>query len=106
MNEASMLGSPQAQFYLGNRYQKGEGVSPDLDRARRLFRLCAAQGISTCQYRLASLILEIPNRLERDLVEAIAWLQLAAAQNLPEAKAMLDREMVRSRLPNWIGPGR
>jgi TPR repeat protein len=43
MREASVLGSPQAQFYLGNRYETGNGVPREMDRARRYFRLCAAQ---------------------------------------------------------------
>ena len=48
MRQASVLGSPQAQFFLGNQYEKGIGVTPDLDRARRQFRLCASQGVAAC----------------------------------------------------------
>jgi TonB family protein len=91
LRRASMLGSTQAQFYLGNRYEKGDGVPVELDRARRYFRLCAATGTPLCQLRLAILILSSPDRPERDLVQAIAWLQFAA-EKLPEAREFLDRE--------------
>ena len=42
MRSAATLGSRQAQFDLGSRYETGNGVPRDLDRARRYYRLCAA----------------------------------------------------------------
>ena len=52
-------GSPQAQFYLGNVYEKGTGVEREPDRAMGYFRFCAAQGVPECQYRLAHLLLTL-----------------------------------------------
>jgi TonB family protein len=49
MGQASAQGSPQAQFYLGNRYEKGDGVPRDPSQARRFFRLCAVEGVAMCQ---------------------------------------------------------
>jgi hypothetical protein len=92
LRKASTLGSAQAQFYLGNRYEKGEGVPLELDRARRYFRLCAAVGTPMCQLRLAKLMLSAPGRPERDYVQAIAWLQLAAENGVLEARGILDGE--------------
>lgn len=92
MRQASILGSPQAQFHLGNRYEIGDGVPRELDRAGRYYRLCAAQGAALCQYRLGHLLLEEPNRRERDYVQAVAWLQLASEQGLSEARDMAARE--------------
>lgn len=92
MRQASVLGSVQAQFHLGNRYETGSGVPRELDRARRYFRLCAAQGIPLCQYRLGYLMLSDPGRPERDTVQAVAWLQLAAEQGVAEAKDLAARE--------------
>jgi TonB family protein len=37
MRAAAVLGSRQAQFFLGDRYEKGEGVPRELDRSRRYF---------------------------------------------------------------------
>jgi TonB family protein len=92
MRQASILGSVQAQFHLGNRYETGSGVPREPDRARRYFRLCAAQGVPLCQYRLGHLLLDDPGRPERDTVQAVAWLQLAAEQGIPEAKKLAERE--------------
>lgn len=92
LREAATLGSIQAQFYLGDRYQKGSGVPIDLDRARRYFRLCSAQGVSVCQYRLAKLLLEKKDRAERDYVQAVALLQLAADGGLKEARDVAAKE--------------
>lgn len=76
MRQASVLGSPQAQFYLGNRYENGDGVPRELDRAHRYFRMCAAQGVAQCQFRIASLLFNAPDRPERDYVQAVAWFKL------------------------------
>ncbi|HEX3744216.1 MAG TPA: TonB family protein [Bryobacteraceae bacterium] len=86
MRQASVLGSPQAQFYLGDVYETGNGVPPDPARARRHFQLCAAAGVASCQYRVGRLLLHVPNRRERDYVQGVAWMQLAAAQGFAEAK--------------------
>jgi TonB family protein len=95
MRDAATLGSVEAQFFLGGAYEKGVGVPVEPDRARRYFRLCAAKGQPLCQYRLAQLLLESPDRTEDDYVQAIAWCQLAADQNLAEARTIVDREQVR-----------
>ena len=95
MRQASILGSPQAQFYLGNLYEKGDGVPRELDRARRYFRLCAAQGVGMCQYRLGSLLLSAANRPERDLVQGVAWLQLANERGVREAGEIASGEAAK-----------
>src|SRR5260370_42495318 len=95
MRHASILGSPQAQFYLGNRYETGGGVPRELDRARRYFRLCAAQGVPVCQYPLGRLLLDSANRPERDYVQAVAWFQLAGERGIQEARDIASREAAK-----------
>ena len=95
MRHASLLGSPEAQYYLGNRYELGAGVPRELDRARRYFRLCASQGISRCEYRLGNLILDAPDGPENDYVQAVAWMQLAAEQGIPAAREIASRETAK-----------
>ncbi len=95
MRRASILGSVKAQFYLGNIYATGSGVSKDAGRARQYFRLCAAQGAGPCQYRLGSLLMDEPGRKERDYVQAVAWFQLAAQQNIKEAREITTTEEAR-----------
>jgi TonB family protein len=95
MGRASGQGSAQAQFYLGNRYEKGDGVRLDLGQARRFFRLCAADGVATCQYRLGGLLINEPNRTEDDYVQSVALFQLAAEQGLPQAKDLASKETAK-----------
>jgi TonB family protein len=91
IRDSAQLGSSAAQFYLGGRYETGNGVPRDEERARRYFRLCAASGEVLCQFRLARLLLAMPERREHQYVQAIAWLQLAAAK-VPDAMALLTKE--------------
>jgi TPR repeat protein len=95
MRQAALLGSPQAQFYLANRYEKGTGVPQELDRARRYFHLCATKGVPLCEYRLGRLLFDAPDRLERDYVQAVAWFQLAAEQGMSEATDIATTESAR-----------
>jgi TonB family protein len=90
LRDASVLGNQQAQYFLGNHYGiGGDGVPKDLDRARRYFRLCAAQAVAACQHRLGQLLYESPDRKERDLLQAVAWFELAADQNFAQAQQAL-----------------
>ncbi len=92
MREAATLGSRQAQLYLASRYERGDAVPQELDRARRYYRLCGAQGVALCQYRLGRLLYNEKDRPERDYLQAIAFFQLAAEQGLPEAQQLASQE--------------
>jgi TonB family protein len=92
MRHAALLGSPQAQYDLGNRYEKGDAVPQEFDRARRYFQLCAAQRIAQCQFRLGTLLFNLPERPERDYVQAVALFQLAAEGGVVAAGEIVARE--------------
>jgi TonB family protein len=95
MQRAAVLGSPQAQLFLGGIYENGNGVPRELDRARRYYRLCAARGFAVCQYRLGTLLLVDDGLSERDYVQAVAWLQLACEQGLSEATDIASKETAK-----------
>jgi len=95
MRSAAKLGSRGAQEFLGQAYEKGSGVPVDLEKSRQYFRLCAADRDSLCQYRLGKSLLEHSDHPERDYVQAIAWLQLAANQGVEEAEKTLRQEDAR-----------
>jgi TPR repeat protein len=92
MREAAVLGSVHAQYFLGHRYETGKDVPRDPDRARRYYRQCASRGEKECQYRLGMLFLHAPNRREYEYLQALAFLQLAAEQNVPQATQIVARE--------------
>ena len=89
IHDAAVMGSIQAQFYLGSLYETGGSVPCDAERARHYFRQCATAGEASCQLRLARMLLADPARQEDDLLEAIRLLETAAAK-LPSAQALLN----------------
>ena len=102
LKQASVLGSTAAQFELGKRFADGDGVGKDAERARRYFRLCAASGTGPCQYMLGKMLLAQPNSGDRVLIQAVAWLDLAASANVnqarlaaAEAKAHMTQEQLQ-----------
>jgi TonB family protein len=92
LHEAAVLGSKPAQLQLGLSYEAGAGVPKDEERARHYFRQCAAQGEPACQFRVAASLLAAPGRRERDLPQAVAWLELAASQGDARAATRLAKE--------------
>lgn len=92
LHQATIFGSPQAQWYLGNWYEKGSGVPREPARARRYFRLCAAQGVPLCQFRLGRILFEAPDRRESDYMQAIALFQLAAEKGFDVAQEIVSKE--------------
>lgn len=91
MGDAAVLGSAQAQFLLGNKYDRGLDVEQNQETAQRYFRLCAARGVPECQYRLARVLIDRPDQSTNRYGEGVAWLRLASAKSLPEAKLALDQ---------------
>lgn len=89
MNEGAIFGSLVAQRFLGERSAAGTEIPKDIEHAKRMFRLCAARGDATCQFRLAGLILESAPLDEREKIEAVAWLKVAAANHSSDAAEVL-----------------
>ena len=91
IREAASRGNWPAQLTLASFYEAGDVVPPDRELALKYFRLCAG-GELGCQYAVARLLLSAPSRKERDVVEAVARLELAANQGYVSARTLLDQE--------------
>ncbi len=74
----------------GRRYEHGEGVDLDLDRAVRLYCRAAAKGSAEAHYHLGYMY-AIGRGSERNDELAAAWFYKAAQQKDPHAKRMLER---------------
>jgi uncharacterized protein len=94
MRDAAMLGSRGAETYLGDAYEKGDGVPVDFKKSQDNFRLCAAAGIASCQHRLGESLIEHPGAPKPDYALAAAWLTLAANQGDVDASKLLEQERV------------
>ena len=83
---AADQGLAEAQFNLGNMYNNG--VAKHYAEAMRWYRLAADQGLATAQFNLG--LMHANGRgVPKDLVQAHAWLNIAGASGLEEAKKTL-----------------
>jgi TonB family protein len=92
VRNAAVLHNRPAQFYLGGAYERGDGLPQSPEQARQYYRLCALQGETICQVRLARLLLDKQDREDRDYLQAIAWLELADEKGDPLARLLLEQE--------------
>jgi TonB family protein len=92
IRRAATAGSLPAQVLMGNLYEQGGDVGQDLEKSRQFFRLCAASGEHVCQFRLGASLLARPDRQEREYIQGMAWLELAAEQQDADAEALVAKE--------------
>lgn len=92
VRNAAVLHNRAAQFYLGSEYEQGGLLPQSPEQARQYFKLCALQGETVCEVRLAKLLIDKEAREERDYLQAIAWLELAAERGDAQAHLLLDPE--------------
>jgi TPR repeat protein len=78
---AAEKGNADAQFFLGQSYFFGDGVSQDSTEAVKWFRLAAEQGLAEAQFSLGLACVEDK--------ESIKWWRLAAAQGNANAQYCL-----------------
>ena len=98
--------SPEHQTLWGQRYEHGEGVERDLDRAVRLYCAAARRDHAEAQYRLGWLYANARG-VERDDALAAAWFRLAAANGDGHARRMVERLDGGGERPALcISPGR
>ena len=83
-------GQASAQFNLGSRYARGDGVRKNVDKALKWYRLAAAQGDSGAELNLGALY-EAGEGVPKDVVTARKWYLLAADQGLDGAQYNLGR---------------
>jgi len=115
-------GGPAEQTDWAARYEHGEGVERDMERAIRLYCAAAERGNTLAQYRLGWIYAN-GRGVARDDALAVAWFRRAAARNDPYSKQMLARldaaklprtaarcvtptGVVRRQSPVLHGPGR
>lgn len=73
LEQAAFMGDPAADFKLGDKYERAR----NFDEARRYFRLCAAIGNPSCQYRLGRLMVSGPGINPNDFAQGVTWLEIA-----------------------------
>ena len=82
--------SPEEQYQLGMRHEKGIAMPQSYSEAARWYRLSAMQGNSDAQYKLCEMS-ERGQGLPQDYQETLRWCGLAADQGHGGAMFMLGR---------------
>lgn len=90
LRRAAIRGSAKAASKLGFVFFRGDGVSPDPDRAARWLRIAAARGDAPASGLLGVLTIEgrTPG-VERDLAEGLRLLRLCAVAGSSKAQLHL-----------------
>lgn len=73
-------GEAWAQFFLGNSYLNGKGVTKNDAEAVNWYRLAATQGNASAQFNLG-LMYRKGQGVSQNYAEAVKWYRLAAAQD-------------------------
>ncbi|WP_235433100.1 dynamin family protein [Pseudomonas frederiksbergensis] len=98
---AAQQGSPAGHYALGVLYEKGLGVSQDLEKAITAYRKAAEDGNADAQCELGRRYLNGLG-LRKNSAHAISWLEKAAAQNHAKATSLLNQQRL-SRPPRSAG---
>jgi soluble lytic murein transglycosylase-like protein len=82
--------TPSVQVEWATRYEHGEGMPQDYNRAMQLYCAAARRGHALAQYQLGWIYAN-GRGVARDDVQAAAWFRLAAAKGDAPAQRMLAR---------------
>jgi hypothetical protein len=79
-----------AQYRIGEMYEKGQGVPQDYKTALMWYRLAAEQGYAPAQYNLG-LMYDKGQGVPQDDKTALKWYRLIAAQGYAIAQREVER---------------
>ena len=86
MRAAANQGLPAAQYYLGNMYENGQGVTQDAPQARMLTERAARAGHRIAMYDLALYYIEGKGGVSADMSIAADWFRKAAEFGMTDAQ--------------------
>ena len=86
--KAAERGRADAQLFLGVCYEKGDGVSKDMEKAVYWYRRAAEQGLAEAQCNLG-LCCQKGDGVSKDFQQAVYWYRKAAEQGYAEAQCRL-----------------
>lgn len=90
-------GDPEAQYYVGRMYEKGDGVRKNADEVVKWYTRAAEAGYAAAQYRVAVGYAFGYAGLPRDHQEAVKWLRKSAEGGYKRAQKTLGRAYAEGR---------
>ncbi len=100
IKRSAQHGSPAGQYALGVLYEKGLGVSQNLEKAIAAYRKAAEAGHADAQFELGRRFL-YGEGLRKNSAHAISWLEKAAAQKHAKASSLLKQQQATGAF--WAG---
>jgi hypothetical protein len=100
LRRSAHQGYARAQFALGERYARGDGIAKDEAEAARWYMLAADQGNYGAQLHLGVLY-EYGRGVSKDFIQAYKWYAIAArgdAARNPKSQAIKNRDNLASKL--------
>jgi predicted aspartyl protease len=92
--KAADQGYARAQYILGYKYAKGEGVPKDAVQAVQWIRKAADQGYAEAQYGMGVMYFK-GEGVPKDAAQAVQWYRKAADQGHAEARRQLEMNGTR-----------
>lgn len=86
---AAERGDAEAQFRVGSKYRRGQGLPQSNTKSRKWYLRAAGQGHSNAQFKLGMLLENGDINVAKDLVTAVDWYHKAANHGHPEAQFRL-----------------
>ena len=98
---AASEGNADGQFYLGAMYLMGAGIAHDTPEGMKWLGRSADKGSTDAQVLLGLVYLQGHDGVERDLVQADMWFQLAAAGSdplAPKEVVVVEKQMTAGQI--------
>lgn len=86
LEQAAYMGDVKADLTLGDRWERAH----KLTEAKRNFRLCAAAGDASCEYRLGRLMVTGPDTNPNDFAQGVTWLEIARDRGDKQAAVLYE----------------
>jgi TPR repeat protein len=99
-NKAVEQGDSDAQYYLGEMYRNGRGVTKDVDKALKCFQNAAEKGSVEAQVALGHIYLKGYEKIKYDYSEAYKWFLKAAEKGSAEAQNMVGEMYFKGQSVN------
>jgi TPR repeat protein len=87
-SQEAKAGDPEAAFYLGSMYERGDGVKKSYKNALQWYSKSANAGFAEAQFHIGYLYAQGLG-VKKDLHKSIVWTGMAARQGHLQAKANL-----------------
>jgi TPR repeat protein len=89
----------EAEFYLGEMYVRGLGVTKDSKRAVELYRQAASKGLPDAETQLG-VMYSVGSGVPLDLPQALGWFQKASIQGYGPAQSFLGTAYLQGQGTN------